>query len=186
MTTPDDQPMATPTTNGAERTFGPSKRNQVVVIIVIGVLVGLGVPVGGVVLIARQRRSRMDAERSLKLRLTPDGGKGLPRIGMLEASIVRARYRALEPSVLPLGSQIPTISRMEKATLVGGVARQTPRARPPDWTLTKSQSRPRTETSRLAITVSQSNNQRAKERSLLESRMFPALPPYPGSPLTRQ
>jgi hypothetical protein len=186
------QPIVTPTASGVELTSGPDRRSQLIIIIVVGSVVGLGVLVGGLVLFARRRRLKIDAERSSKPPLSLGRGEGLTRIGMLEASIVRARYRRLEPSVMPLGGQTSIIPPMEKATLVGGVARQSSReprrARPPDLTLSESRSRTRTEASHFTIALPQSSPQRLKKRPLLESKMISktALPPYPGSPLTRQ
>jgi len=188
----DSQPIATPTTSRAEQTSDPNKRNQVIAIMVIVGLVGLGVLVGGLVLLARRRRWKIDAERSSRPYNAINGEEGPPRFGMLETSIARARYGGLEPSVLSSGGQITAISPMKQATLVGGVIRQNSReprrARPPDLTLSEPRSRTRTETLRATTTVPQGNNQRVTKRPLLESIMSPntALPPYPGSPPTRQ
>jgi len=179
----DSQPIATPTTSRAEQTSSPNKRNQVIAIIVLMVLVGLALLVGGLVLFAHRRRWKVDAERSSKPYNTLDGEEG--RIGMLEASIVRARCKRLEHSVSPPGCQTPAAPSMEQGTLVGGGVLQNPGEPRPAC---ESRSRTRMETLRLTITVPQSTNQLAKKRLLLESILFPktALPPYPGSPLTRQ
>ena len=188
----DSQPIATPTTNRAEQTSGPNRRNQVIVIIVFVILIGLGLLIGGLVCLARRRRLKIDAEKSSKRYATLDGEDGPPRIGMLEASIVRARCRGPEPSVLPPSDQTPVTPPMGQPTLVGGGVWQDSREShqdcPPDSTLSKSRSATRTGMSRVAITAFQSNHQRARKRSLLGPTMLPknALPPYPGSPLTRQ
>ena len=173
----------------AEQTSGPNRRNQVIVIMVVAILIGLGLLVGGLALLARRRRLKIDAERPSKHYITLGGEEGCPRIGMLEASIVRARYGSQEPSVLPPGGRSPAISPMGQATLVGGSVQpnssEIHQDRPFDSTLSELRPQTRTKTSRVAFTAPQSNHQRAKKRS---SILFPntALPPYPGSPLTRQ
>src|SRR5258706_4874132 len=95
----DSQPIATPVTSSAEQTSSPNKRNQVIAIIVLMVLVGLGLLVGGLALFAHRRRSKIDAGRSSKPYNTLHGEEG--RIGMLEASIVRARCKRLEHFASP-------------------------------------------------------------------------------------
>jgi hypothetical protein len=185
----DSSPTEVPTANITEETSGPNRRTQVIVIIVVVTLMGLGLLIGGLTWLARRRRLKIDAARRSKRYITLNGEEGLPRIGMLEASIVRARYGGQEPSALPPDGQTPAMPPMGQATLVGGSvqqsARETHQDRPPDSTLSKSRSQARTETSRVATTASRSNHQRARKRS---SVMFPktGLPPYPGSPLTHQ
>ena len=191
-------PTAAPTTSTAKETSGPNDRNKNVGIIVGGILVGglgFGLLVGGLVLCVRRRRlKKIDAGRLSEPYLILDGGEKPPRIGMAEASILRARYGGVEPFVLPLASQTPAIPRMEKAALFGDVTvlqqstREPSSTRPADLTPSESGSRTRTEKSGLAIAVPSNNTQRAKKRPLLESIMFPktALPPYPGSPYASQ
>ena len=169
----DSQPLATPTTSSAEQRPGPSKRKQVIAIMVVVALMGLGILVGGLAFVVHQRRFKIDAKRLSKSYTTLDGEEG--RFGMLEVSIVRARNTGPEHSVSPPGGQTRAIPPMEQETSVGGGIRE-------------SRSRTRMETSPVTITVPQGTNQRAKNRLLLESISFPqtALPPYPGSPPTRQ
>lgn len=175
------QTIAAPTTSGAEQVPSQEKRDQNVVPIVVGVLVGLGVLVGGLVLFLLRRRLRTDGKRSSKPYLNLDGGD---RIGMLETSIARARYGGVEPSVLPLGGQAPTILPMDDAVLRQS-SRGPHQARPPDLTLPESRSPTRTETPGLTSTNSHDKNRRQKKGRLI---MFSktALPPYPGSPRTGQ
>ena len=181
--TPDSQPIATPTTSGAEQTSSPNKRNQVIAIMVVVALVGLGLLVGGLALFTHGRRLKIDAGRSSKPYATLDREEG--RIGMLEASIVRARYKPLEHSVSSSGGQTPAAPPMEQGTVVGGGVLQNSRESRP---ARESRSPTRMEISRLTVTVPQSTIQRVKKQLLLESIPFPkiALPPYPGSPPTRQ
>ena len=181
--TPDSQAIATPTPSRAEQTSSPNKRNQVIAIMVVMALVALGLLVGGLALFAHGRRLKIDAGRSSKPYATLDGEEG--RIGMLEASIVRARYKRLEHPVSSSGGQTAAAPPMEQDTVVGGGALQNSREPSP---ARESRSRTPMETARLTVTVPQSTIQRAKERLLLESIPFPktALPPYPGSPPTRQ
>ena len=171
-TTLDSQPIATPTTSRAEQTPGPSKRKQVIAIMVVVALVGLGLLVGGLAFFVHRRRFKIDARRLSKSYTTLDGDEG--RFGMLEASIVRARYTGSGHSVSPPGGQTLAIPPMEQDS-VGDDIRE-------------SGSRTRMETPHVTITVPQSTHQRAKDRLLLKSIPFPktALPPYPGSPLTRR
>lgn len=169
----DSQPIATPTTSGAEQTPGPNRRNQVIAIVVVVASVGLGLLVGGLAWFVHRRRFKIDAKRMSKTYTTLDGEEG--RFGMLEASIVRARYTGPERSVSPPGGQTPVISPMEQEASVEGDIRE-------------SRSQTRMETPRVTITVPQSTKQREKNRCLLQSLSFPktALPPYPGSPPSRQ
>ena len=102
MVTITSQPIATPTTSAAGQTSDPKNRSQKTGTIVVGALVGLGALVGGLVFYFHRRRSKIDAERSSKSYLSLDEGHGPPKIGMLEASIARARYGGVGS---PLGGQ---------------------------------------------------------------------------------